>query len=96
MAASKPHATLEKWIWILIFGGFLMVIFGIATGRADEAFGWSFAVPGALLAVAEYGIGFLDFLKCFFRLFIPLITVWVMFHREFAISFFDFFFGGGT
>jgi membrane protein implicated in regulation of membrane protease activity len=51
MAASKPHATLEKWIWILIFGGFLMVIFGIATGRADEAFGWSFAVPGALLAV---------------------------------------------
>ena len=51
MAASKPHSTLEKWIWILIFGGFFMVIFGIATGRADEAFGWSFAVPGALLAV---------------------------------------------
>jgi len=51
MARSNAHATLEKWIWILIFGGLFMVIFGIATGRADEAFGWSFAVPGAVLAI---------------------------------------------
>ena len=51
MAGSNAHATLEKWIWILIFGGLFMVIFGIATGRADEAFGWSFAVPGAVLAI---------------------------------------------
>ena len=51
MARSNAHATLEKWIWILIFGGLFMVIFGIATGRADAAFGWSFAVPGAVLAI---------------------------------------------
>ena len=54
MAASsptKPHARLEKWIWILIYGGLFAIILGIATGRADEAFGWSFAVPGAVLAI---------------------------------------------
>ena len=51
MTASKPHATLEKWIWILIFGGAFMVIFGIATGRTDEALGWSMAVPGAVVAI---------------------------------------------
>ncbi len=49
--ATKPHATLEKWIWILIYGGLLTLILGIATGRQDEALGWSMALPGAVLAV---------------------------------------------
>jgi len=49
---TKPHATLEKWIWILIFGGLFAVIIGIAIGRAEEALGWLLAVPGvALVAV---------------------------------------------
>ena len=47
---AKPHATLEKWIWILIFGGLFGVIIGIAVGRADESLGWALAVPGAVLA----------------------------------------------
>jgi membrane protein implicated in regulation of membrane protease activity len=47
----KPHATLEKWIWILIYGGLFLLILGIATGRADEVLGWSMAVPGVALAV---------------------------------------------
>ncbi|VTU28040.1 hypothetical protein H6CHR_02915 [Variovorax sp. PBL-H6] len=47
----KPHATLEKWIWILIYGGLFLVILGIATGRSDEVVGWSMALPGAALAV---------------------------------------------
>jgi hypothetical protein len=54
MTATKPHATLEKWIWILIYGGFLMIILGIATGRTEEVLGWSIAVPGA--AAAATGI----------------------------------------
>lgn len=48
---TKPHATLEKWIWILIYGGLFAIILGIATGRTEEALGWAMAVPGAVLVV---------------------------------------------
>ena len=51
MGDAKPHATLEKWIWILIYGGLFLVILGIATGRTEEALGWTMAVPGAIIAV---------------------------------------------
>lgn len=47
-APQNPHARLEKWIWILIYGGLFAVILGIAIGRAEPAIGWSMAVPGAL------------------------------------------------
>ncbi|MBO9647208.1 MAG: hypothetical protein J7605_01760 [Variovorax sp.] len=50
MTATKPHATLEKWIWILIYGGLLTLILGIATGRENEALGWAMGVPGAVVA----------------------------------------------
>jgi glucan phosphoethanolaminetransferase (alkaline phosphatase superfamily) len=49
--AVKPHATLEKWIWILIYGGLFMLILGIATGRTDATLGWFMAVPGAAVAL---------------------------------------------
>ena len=29
----KPHATLDSWIWVLIYGGLFLLILGIATGR---------------------------------------------------------------
>ena len=51
MAGANPHAALEKWIWILIYGGLFMIIIGIATGRTEEVLGWSLAVPGAALTV---------------------------------------------
>ena len=51
MGDAKPHATLEKWIWILIYGGLFLVILGIATGRTEEALGWTMAVPGAIIAL---------------------------------------------
>ena len=47
---AKPHAALEKWTWILIYGGLFLLILGIATGRSNEAVGWSVAIPGAALA----------------------------------------------
>jgi hypothetical protein len=46
---EKPHARLEKWIWILIYAGLFSIILGIATGRTEEALGWTLALPGALL-----------------------------------------------
>ncbi|MDR6518164.1 MULTISPECIES: hypothetical protein [Variovorax] len=50
----KPHARLEKWIWILIYGGLFGVILGIATGRTDAALGWSIAVPGGVVALVGF------------------------------------------
>lgn len=50
----KPHARLEKWIWILIYGGLFLVILGISTGRTDATLGWSIAVPGGLIALVGF------------------------------------------
>ncbi|MGJ7522524.1 hypothetical protein ACSFA0_18695 [Variovorax sp. LT1P1] len=49
---SKPHARLEKWIWILIYGGLFAFALGFATARIDAVLGWSIATPGAIAAVA--------------------------------------------
>ncbi|WP_219220553.1 hypothetical protein [Variovorax boronicumulans] len=46
----KPHASLEKWTWLLIYGGLFVLILGIATSRTDTVLGWSLATPGALAA----------------------------------------------
>ncbi len=46
----KPHARLEKWIWILVYGGLFAMTLGIATARTDAALGWSIATPGAVAA----------------------------------------------
>ncbi|MBT2334496.1 hypothetical protein J7E49_11345 [Variovorax paradoxus] len=50
----KPHARLEKWIWILIYGGLFLVILGISTGRTDAVLGWSMAVPGGVIALVGF------------------------------------------
>ncbi|MDM0047176.1 hypothetical protein QTH91_21975 [Variovorax dokdonensis] len=51
MAAPKPHARLEGWIWVLIYGGLFGVVLGLAIGRVHEVAGWSLGVPGAILVV---------------------------------------------
>jgi glucan phosphoethanolaminetransferase (alkaline phosphatase superfamily) len=51
MPEANRHAALEKWIWILIYGGLFMIIIGIATGRTEKVLGWALAVPGAAIAV---------------------------------------------
>ncbi|RYF70187.1 MAG: hypothetical protein EOO22_14790 [Comamonadaceae bacterium] len=48
---SKPHAHLEKWIWLLIYGGLFVFFLGFATARTDAVLGWSIATPGAVAAV---------------------------------------------
>ncbi|MDA7418025.1 hypothetical protein PGB34_16800 [Xenophilus arseniciresistens] len=54
MTAIAPAKRQRHWIehltWVLIYGGLLMVVLGIATGRASEALGWSLAAPGAVAA----------------------------------------------
>ena len=47
---SNPHAKLETWIWVLIYGGLFALILGIVAGRHDEVLGWALAVPGVVVA----------------------------------------------
>lgn len=51
---SKPHARLEAWIWVLIYGGLFALILGIATGRRDEVLGWALAIPGVVVATVGF------------------------------------------
>jgi hypothetical protein len=48
------HATLEKWIWVLIYGGLFLMCLGIATERINSTLGWSMAVPGAVVGLVGF------------------------------------------
>lgn len=47
----KP-ATVEVWIWTLIYGGLLLGSLGLFVGRNDPALGWTVGVTGAVLVAA--------------------------------------------
>ena len=42
--------TVETLVWVLIYGGLLLVLLGLAVQRADDPLGWSMVVAGALAA----------------------------------------------
>ena len=50
MVLSMRNATLQKLIWVFIFGGLLGVVLGLSIQKADDALGWPIVVAGALLA----------------------------------------------
>lgn len=52
MVLSMRNATLQKLIWVLIYGGLLAVLLGLSIQKADDALGWPIVVCGALLAAA--------------------------------------------
>lgn len=43
-------STLEKLIWILIYGGLLSVGLGLAVQRTDAALGWGIVTAGGVTA----------------------------------------------
>ena len=45
------NATLEKLVWVLVYGGLIVVCLGIFAKRGDAAFGWSLIVGGGVAAV---------------------------------------------
>ena len=45
----KP-STLETLIWVLIYGGLLLVGLGLAVQREHDPLGWSITVFGAVAA----------------------------------------------
>ena len=49
-ASGKKRHWIEHLTWVLIYGGLLVLILGIAVGRGNEAVGWGLAVPGAVAA----------------------------------------------
>ena len=55
----KP-ATVEIWIWVLIYGGMLFACLGLFVGRSQVALGWMLGVAGAVLVA---GGGLLLYLR---------------------------------
>jgi len=49
---SRRIARLEVLIWVLIYGGLLTLVLGIASGDVHRVAGWSLAVLGAVAAAA--------------------------------------------
>ncbi|MCJ0763276.1 hypothetical protein [Variovorax terrae] len=54
MASPRALARLQKLIWILIYGGLLAAVLGLATEREDDALGWSLVVAGSVVAAAGF------------------------------------------
>ena len=50
MAAPPTLQRLHRLIWVLIYGGLLVLVLGIATARTDDALGWVLIVGGAVVA----------------------------------------------
>jgi hypothetical protein len=44
------NATLEKLIWVLIYGGLLVLCLGVFVLRADAGLGWGFVIGGGGVA----------------------------------------------
>ena len=50
MAAPSALQRLQKLIWVLIYGGLLTLVLGIATARTDASTGWVLMVGGGVVA----------------------------------------------
>lgn len=52
MASARTLARIEAWVWVLVYGGLLTLVLGLATARTDAALGWLLGVAGAVVAGA--------------------------------------------
>ena len=52
MASVKTLAWIERLVWILIYGGLIALVLGLATRAAEPVFGWSMIAAGAVAALA--------------------------------------------
>lgn len=50
MATPSTLQRLQKLIWVLIYGGLLTLVLGIATARTDASTGWVLMVGGGVVA----------------------------------------------
>jgi hypothetical protein len=54
MATPRTLARLDTLIWVLIFGGLLVLVLGIASHDETPVGGWSLSVLGSLAALAGF------------------------------------------
>ncbi len=52
MTSARTLARIEAWVWILIYGGLLTLVLGLAVGRIEPVLGGVMAFVGAVLALA--------------------------------------------
>ena len=48
---TSTAQRIEKWCWILIFVGMILLALGLSVLRSDVALGWGIAAPGILMIV---------------------------------------------
>ncbi|KQP14899.1 hypothetical protein [Pseudorhodoferax sp. Leaf267] len=58
MTSPQTLKRLHKWIWILIYGGLLTLVLGLATQRVDHALGITIAVAGGVVAAVGFALIF--------------------------------------
>ena len=51
MSTMSP-STLEKLVWVLIYGGIVLASLGYFVQRQDDAVGWTMIVLGGMATVA--------------------------------------------
>ena len=54
--SSKSVARLQALIWVLIYGGLLTLVLGLAVERIDDEVGWTLVLGGGLVAVAGFAL----------------------------------------
>jgi hypothetical protein len=50
MASTHQLKQLQNLIWVLIYGGLLTLVIGLAVQRLDLALGWSLVAAGVVVA----------------------------------------------
>ena len=46
------HKTIEAWVWVLIYGGLLLLCLGLFVRRSEPSLGWSLGAVGGAAAAA--------------------------------------------
>ena len=53
---ARNVARMHAWIWGLIYGGLLLLVFGLATRPFDELVGWILVAVGGVAAVVGFAL----------------------------------------
>ena len=46
------HKTIEAWVWVLIYGGLLLLCLGLFVHRSEPSLGWALGMGGGAAAAA--------------------------------------------
>ena len=53
MTSGRTISLIQTWVWVLIYGGLLLLVLGLAVMRREPgALGWSLIVLGSIMAAA--------------------------------------------